>query len=136
MMVRNGSRSGQQSLEEVSGQFQAWRRQRAKGQRIPEGLWQAAAALYPRYSIYHISRTLRLDHMDLKERVGVFEKGRSKGRQEPRFIELPFTGSAVDKAECMVKVRDLRGARIHIRLRGTGVGPLLEAIKGILAGKV
>jgi len=135
-MVRNSSRSGQQSLEDVQGQFQVWRGQRTKGQRIPEALWRAAAALYPRYSVYKISRTLRLDHMDLKGRVGVVEKRRSKGRQEPQFIELPFTSSTADTAECMVKVRDRRGSRIHIKVKGSGVGPLLEALKGLLAGKI
>ena len=135
-MIRNDSPRGQQSLEEVQGQFQAWRQQRTKGQRIPDPLWQAAVALYPRYSVYQISRTLRLDHMDLKARVGVGEKRRSKGRQEPQFIELPFTGSTPDTAECMVKVRDRRGSRIHIKVKGTGLGPLLEALKGFLAGQI
>jgi hypothetical protein len=135
-MVRNGSRSGPQSLEEVQEEFQAWRKRRMMGQRIPDALWQAAAALYPRYSIYQISRTLRLDHMDLKARVGVGEKRRSKGKQEPQFIELPFTSSAVDTAECLVKVRDRRGSRIHIKVKGAGLGPLLEALKGLLAGKI
>ena len=135
-MVGNRSQSGQKGLEEVQGQFQDWRRERTKGQRIPDPLWQAAVALYPRYSVYRISRTLRLDHMDLKARVGVGEKRRSKGRQEPQFIELPFTGSTPDTAECMVKVRDRRGSRIHIKVKGTGLGPLLEALKGFLAGQI
>jgi len=108
-------RSDPQSLEEVQGKFQAWRQQRTKGQRIPEALWQAAAALYPRYSIYQISRALRLDHMDLKARVGVGERRRSKSRQEAQFIELPFASSAADTAECLVKVRDRRGSRILFR---------------------
>ena len=131
-MVRNDP----QSLEEVQRQFQGWRQQRTKGQRIPEALWQAAAALYPRYSIYQISRALRLDHMDLKARVGVGEKRRSTGRQEPQFIELPFTSSAADTAECLVKVRDRRGSRIHIKVKGAGLGALLEALKGLLAEKI
>ena len=131
-MVRNDP----QSLEEVQGQFQVWRQRRTKGQRIPEALWQAAAALYPRHSIYQISRALRLDHMDLKARVGVGEKKRSTGRQEPQFIELPFTSSAADTAECLVKVRDRRGSRIHIKVKGAGLGALLEALKGLLAGKI
>ena len=135
-MVQNSSQNGQKSLEEVQGQFQGWRRQRTKGQRIPEELWQAAAGLYPRYSVYQISRTLRLDHMDLKARVGVGEKRRSKSSQEPQFIELPFTGSTPNTAECMVKVRDRRGSRIHIKVKGTGVGSLLEALKGLLAEKI
>lgn len=131
-MVQNDT----QNLEEVQERFQAWRRQRTKGQRIPETLWQAAAALYPRYSIYQISRTLRLDHMDLKARVGVGEKRKSKGNQEPQFIELPFTSSAADMAECLVKVRDRRGSRIHIKVKGAGLGALLEALKGLLAEKI
>ena len=74
--------------------------------------------------------------MDLKARVGVGGKRRSKGRQEPQFIELPFTGTTADTAECMVKVRNRRGSRIHIKVKGTGIGPLLEALKGLLAEKI
>jgi len=136
-MVRNDSQSRQPSLEEVQGKFQTWRRQRPKGQRIPEALWQAAVALYPRYSVYQISRTLRLDHMDLKGRVGAVEKRSSKGRQEPQFIELPFASSTPpETAECMVKVRDRRGSRIHIKVKGSAIGPLLEALKELLAEKI
>jgi hypothetical protein len=130
-MVVNGS----QNLQEVQRQFQVWRQQRTKGQRIPDALWKAAAALYPHHSIYQISRTLRLDHMDLKARVGVGERRRSKRKQEPQFIELPFTSSAVDTAECLVKARDRRGYRIHIKVKGTGLGAVLEALKGLLAAK-
>jgi|TARA_B100000315_G_C14197876_1_gene416256 hypothetical protein len=74
--------------------------------------------------------------MDLKARVGLGEKRRSKGRQEPQFIELPFAGSTPDTAECMVKVRDRRGSRIYIKVKGSGIGPLLETLKGLLAEKI
>jgi hypothetical protein len=74
--------------------------------------------------------------MDLKARVGVGVKRRSKGKQEPQFIEFPFTSSAADTAECLVKVQDRGGSRIHIKVKGAGLGPLLEALKGLLAGKI
>jgi len=75
--------------------------------------------------------------MDLKGRVGAVEKRSSKGRQEPQFIELPFASSTPpETAECMVKVRDRRGSRIHIKVKGSAIGPLLEALKELLAEKI
>lgn len=134
-MVGIGSWKGRQSLEEVQSQFQAWRENRSRGQRIPEELWRAAASLHPQYSAYQISRALRLDHMDLKDRIGSLNK-RAKGGEGAQFIELPAMGSAVGLAECMVKVRDRRGCKISIRVKGAGGVPLLEAIKGVLNGKL
>ena len=59
--------SGQQSsLEQVQAQFEQWRRSRDKRRAIPESLWEAAASLYPAFSINRISRTLSLDYTRLK----------------------------------------------------------------------
>ena len=131
-MVRNTSKSSPTVVEEVQRQFQTWRETRAKGERIPEGLWQAGASLFPRYSVYRISRALRLDNGDLRDRIRLCGKKRtSKSKETPRFVELPL-GSTVGVAECRLKVKDSQGTRIDIKLNGTGVGPLLEAIKELL----
>ena len=65
------------TLEEVCQQFEYWRQTREKRCPIPEKLWQAAESLYPEYSLYHISKALRLNYTDLKQR---FEQKR------PAFI--------------------------------------------------
>jgi len=99
-MARGESRLSQYTLEEVQGQFQSWRAQRKKGQRIPEELWKAAIGLYSHYSIYKIARALRLDHMDLKERINRIGKGKLPAKHEPHFIEFPFSNGAVNTSEC------------------------------------
>jgi len=132
-MARGDARLAEQSLEEVQSQFQAWRQQRPRGQRIPEELWQASAALYPRYSIYKIARALRLDHMDLKQRINRFGNSRSTVKHEAQFIELPFSNAVAHAGECTVKVKARRGSRIHIKVKGTGVGAVLEALTGLLS---
>jgi hypothetical protein len=131
-MVPNASRKGSQTLEEVRQRFQGWRNKRAKGERIPEGLWQAAASLFPRHTVNQISRALRLDYVGLRDRIRLWgKKETSLERETPDFVELPLS-TAGGVAEYMVKVKDGRGSRIHIKVKGKGLGSLLDAIKGLL----
>ena len=131
-MVSNASQKSSSTLEAVHRQFQTWREKRGKGERIPEGLWQAAVSLFPRYTVNQISRALRLDYVCLRDRIYLSGgKRTSKSKEIPQFVELPVS-SAVGVAKCRLKVKDKRGSRIHIRLKGADVGPLLEAINGLL----
>jgi len=129
-----------QELEGVVQQFQRWRANRRKMERIPEALWQAAASLYPRYPVHHIARALGLDFVGLRDRIN--PKGKEnrslnrKGAARPKgvglhFMELPATPVA-GLSECSVKVKDgPRGTRITIRLKGAGVGQLLQMLRGL-----
>lgn len=54
------------SLEEVRALFEHWRQNRKKRGPLPESLWEAAASLYPSYSLYRIAKTLHLNHTKLK----------------------------------------------------------------------
>jgi len=137
------SLSAQTDLEGVVKQFQRWRSGRQKIERIPEALWQAAASLYPRYSVFHIARALHLDFVDIRDRIhpnrkqnlrGLKGKGAwAAGTEGDRlhFMELPAALPA-GLSECSVKLKDgPRGTRITMRLKGSGVGPLLEILRGL-----
>lgn len=134
--------SAQRDLEGVVKEFQRWRSSRRKIERIPEVLWQAAASLYPRYSVFHIARALHLDFVDIRDRIHHNRKQnlrRLKGKGGAagtdgdglHFMELPAALPA-GLSECTVKVKDgPRGTRITMRLKGSGVGPLLEILRGL-----
>jgi hypothetical protein len=134
--------SEQTDLEGVIKQFQRWRAGRQKIERIPEALWRAAASLYPRYSVFRIARSLRLDFVDIRDRIhpnrkpsrGLKRKGAvAAGTHSDRlhFMELP-AASPAGLSECSVKLKDgHRGTRITIRLKASGVGPLLEMLRGL-----
>ena len=83
------------SLEQVQERFAKWRSNRKGHGRIPESLWEAAASLYPDYSLNRIAGSLGLDYTKLKQRV-------AQGRPEyclptTEFIDLGYIGS---RPEC------------------------------------
>lgn len=127
-------------LTAVVNRFQQWRASRTKIERIPEALWQAAVALYPRYSIFRIARALRLNFVELRDRVRpkakatgrVNRKGAPASVERLHFMELPAAAVGGSQSECHLKVRNGRcGTRITLRLKGSGVGQLLETLHGL-----
>jgi len=132
---------GDPTLADVVKQFEQWRASRTKTwERIPESLWQAAVALYPRYNINRIARAIRLDYVDVRDHIHPEGKGNHRpkavaregsGNDELHFLELPTAaGGAV--GECSVKVREGPwGKRISIRVKGSGVGQLLQTLRGL-----
>ena len=127
-------------LSDVVNRFQQWRASRTKMERIPETLWQAAAALCPRYSVFRIARTLRLNFVELRDRVR--PKAKPRGRvnrksspasmQRLHFMELPAAVAGDGQSECYLKVKNgRRGPSISLRFKGSGVGQLLETLRGL-----
>jgi hypothetical protein len=126
-------------LAAVVSQFQRWRTSRTKMGKIPESLWQAAVALYPRYNVNKIARTLGLDFVDVRDRIrpkatenGTRAVGSRTKIDRLHFMELPAAGVGGSQSECHLKVRNgRRGTRITLRLKGSGVGQLLETLRGL-----
>ena len=121
-----------QDLESVLKQFERWRAQKQDGERIPQHLWQEAASLYPRYSMYKIARSLHLDSGDLRDHIQLpgGKNRRTKSHEVPQFMPLavaPVEGLA----DCHIKVKDGRKARLTIHLKGAGVQPLVEVLREI-----
>ena len=53
------------TLEEVAEHFEDWRRQKHRGERIPEQLWSEAVALVEAYGLSQVTRRLGLSGRDL-----------------------------------------------------------------------
>ena len=107
------------SLEVVRNQFEAWRKRRRCRTRIPEALWQAAADLCREHSIIEVSRALRLNYNDLRNRV---PKARDVGlavgqRSDLGFVRLDL-GAPIVPSECLVEVEAPNGAKMRMCLRG------------------
>ena len=68
-MVRHAIPTLRPTLEEVRDQFENWRKTRQRRTVIPEPLWQAAVSLSEDYPTLQISKTLRVNHTSLKNRV-------------------------------------------------------------------
>ena len=121
------------TLEQVCQQFEYWRQTREKRCPIPEKLWQAAESLYPEYSLYHISKALRLNYTDLKQR---FEHKQPTFTPPPidaaKFIELNVN-SPIPPAECLVEMEDPYGAKMRMHFKGGTGLDLLELGKIFLS---
>jgi hypothetical protein len=106
------STSGAQNdLEGVRAQFEQWRKNRDKRVPIPESLWNAAASLHPAFSLYCISKTLRLNHTQLKN----FVKQASAEPSETgtgHFIDL---GVATPLCQCSAEMQHPDGKRMWVK---------------------
>ena len=56
-------------LVRAQGRFEAWRKLRKKGNRIPQSLWRLAVRLASSYSIHRTATALKLDYYSLKQQV-------------------------------------------------------------------
>ena len=61
------------TLELVAEHFAQWRRNKNKGERIPEQLWYEAIGLLGTYRISDVTRVLRLSGSDLNKRRRLIE---------------------------------------------------------------
>jgi hypothetical protein len=108
-----------QPLEVVRNQIGAWRKRRRCRTRIPEVLWQAAADLCGEHSIFEVSRALRLNYNDLRNRV---QRSRDRGLaigQEPDvgFVKLDL-GTPIISSECLVEMEAANGSKMRMSFRG------------------
>ena len=135
-----GDRIAVRELAGVVKQFEEWRTNRRKIERIPEALWQSATALHPRYSVCRIARALRLNFVELRDRIHSAAKAAGRANRKSKltsverlhFMELPTTAAGGGQSECQLKVRNgRRGTRITLRFKGSGVGQLLETLRGL-----
>lgn len=102
----------QDTLEEVQGQFEAWRKKRTHRRPIPEELWRAAVSLKKGYSIYRIAKHLRLDFKELKNRMNG-SKESDESAAAVTFIEL----DGVQTTECTVEMERADGVKMRISIK-------------------
>ena len=114
------------TLDQVCQRFKHWRQTRKKRCPIPKKLWQAAESLYPEYSLYHISKALRLNYTDLKQRVEPKQSDfNPPSIDASEFIEVKVN-SAIRPAECLVEMEDPIGAKMRMHFKGDAGLDLLE----------
>ena len=109
------------TLEEVAEHFEQWRRNKRKGERIPEQLWSEAVDLVSSYGVSRVARTLRLGGRDLNKRRGMIKTGGSKdatGGETP-FVEMDpvVMDQAVgpESASVWMELERADGMRLRIR---------------------
>jgi hypothetical protein len=101
----------------VRAQFDAWRGQRRRGERIPEELWRAAGGAARAHGVHAVSRALGLDYVQLKQRVGGLVQRRPMPERSPTmFVEVKGP-AAESAAACVVELEKSNGTRMRICVR-------------------
>jgi hypothetical protein len=115
--MNNTAVVSQPTITEVQTRFALWRKTRKLRERIPEGLWSAAVMLCESSSVHKISRTLRLNHSSLRDRV-LADKTRQPAVAEPSqgFITIDMVQPPI--AECTIEMEHRNGNRMRMHFKG------------------
>ena len=94
--------------------FQAWRKERKPGGRIPQPLWAMAIRLAKIHGVSRTSAALGLDYYSLKKRAEVVAAPtQSSG---PAFLEL--TPAVMVPRQCRLELDNGSGAILRVQLVG------------------
>jgi hypothetical protein len=96
------------------GRFQAWRRERKLGERIPRPLWDLAVRLAKVHGVSRTATTLGLDYYGLQRRTGAVSAPAPSSH--PAFVELP-AAIRVGK-ECRLEFDNGAGATLRVQRVG------------------
>jgi hypothetical protein len=102
-------------IEEARRQFENWRCDRKRGERIPPDLWAMAVALAKVHGVWPTAKALHLDHSRLKRQV----RNEGEDARSSAFVELIPQGGMLNS--CSVEMEDGRGARMRVELKGAAV---------------
>jgi hypothetical protein len=101
-------------LVRARSRFQAWRRLRKGGSRIPPSLWRLAIGLASDHGISRTAAALKLDYYSLKKQVeAAADEPQSSG---PAFVELP--APLMGGKQCLIELENGSGATKRVQLVG------------------
>ena len=109
-------------MAKVRRDIEEWRSTRTKRCRLPDWLWEAAAALGRTHGIYRTARSLQVSYESLKYRVVSGTGGRPTGRVGQTavpFIELrpaPLAATPAPVRGAEVELVGVQGERMVVRL--------------------
>jgi hypothetical protein len=102
-------------LVKVRSQFEAWRRQRKGGGRIPRSLWAQAVQLASNHGISRTAAVLGVDYYSLKKQTEV-AAGKPQSTGCPAFIEL--SSPVMLGKRCLLELVNGAGASMRVQLVG------------------
>jgi hypothetical protein len=111
--------------------FEAWRRQRQAGRRIPQTLWALAVRLVQSHGVSRTSAALGLDYYSLKKQAEAAAE--SSPSTNPPFVELE-TPMVVGK-RCLVELDDGSGATMRMQLLGYDAADIEALTRSWWSGK-
>lgn len=99
-------------IVQMQRELEEYRRMRSRRAKLPESIWEAAAALAREHGVYAVAQALRLDYMGLKKRLGQVAN-RRPGKSKPVFVEL-IAPPPAKQEECLIEFESTRGDKMRI----------------------
>lgn len=132
-MKLNLSRTLPADLLQAANRLAAWRQQRAKGERIPEPLWNLVLAAARQHGVNRTATITRIGYYELKKRLAATPASSvPQPLVKTPFVELPPSTAmtsavpSIPTSECRLEWEQPAGAKV--RLQWTGSLPDLIAV--------
>ncbi len=127
------------TLEAVAEHFEQWRKNKKKGERIPEPLWSEAVDLVGRYGVSQVTRILRLSGRDFNKRRGIVGAGQRRQGQGEKTAFVEIAPAVVDRtagpqATATAWMELERPDGLRLRIRPTGGAHMLALIDHFMGG--
>ena len=120
------------SLARGRDRFEAWRRTRKVGARIPERLWTLAVKLAREQGLSRTAFALKVDYYALKKRVE--PKDTDSAPLSGTFVEISPPSPAAS-SECVIECEDGSGASLRVHLRGCEIPDLAALARCFWSGE-
>ena len=122
-------------LDQLAGQFEHWRQHRSHpSERIPQSLWDQAAALAMVLPYSRVAKHLRLSPSDLKKHIMAPQHLPTSQVPTPplSFVEVPLAPEQpMSKPGTEIELQRADGARLRLR-SGDSTLPLATLVRAFL----
>ena len=122
-------------LDQLAGQFEHWRRTRSHpSERIPQRLWDQAAALARVLPYSRVAQHVRVSPSDLKKHMATQHDSRSvAAATPPLFVEVPPPPLPPVTQAMDIELERPDGARLRVRCPES-TSPVVALIRAFLEG--
>jgi len=123
-------------LDQLAGQFEHWRQSRLHpGERIPQRLWEQAAALARVLPYSRVAQHVRVSPSDLKKHMAApHDASFVASATSPPFVEVPPAPAwSPTTATMEIELERPDGARLHVRCPESSA-PVAAVVRAFLEG--
>ena len=111
-MNRKETGSIAEPIVQLQRELEEHRRLQPRRAKLPESIWEAAAALAREHGVYAVAQALRLDYMGLKKRLGEVTPSRPD-KSKSVFVEL-IASPPTKCEECLIEFESTGGDKMRI----------------------
>jgi hypothetical protein len=135
-MTTNTPLHANYQLDQLAGQFEHWRQIRSHpGERIPQALWEQAAALARVLPYSRVAQHVRVSPSDLKKHIALPPDARSAASATPpSFVEVPSAPAWPPATPALeIELESPGGARLRLRC-SESTAPMAGLVRAFLEG--